>query len=935
MKITRTLGPALAALTRAIAIAATAALTRAIAIVAAAALVTLFSTSLAPAPARAALGWRTLRTDHFTVFYPRGYEAQAWEALASLERSRPAVESLTTNRARHASIVIEDVGSLVNGGTDPVNESVHLFTYAPGIADFPSDSWWSEVATHEYTHLLHLTRRRGIPGLVAGAFGNALNPMTFSPGWASEGLAVYEESQRSPHSGRLNDGFFDDYLRAANGDQRFPSLTRATASPLEYPFGVQYVAGGEFHGWIARRYGERKFSEFYGAHAASPWSYLSPLFPSVGLDRTAEKVFGRSFPILWRDFAQAEAQRLPAPRRSAERLTHDGWELRDLLIEGGTLYYTRAYPVRTAAFSTWGFNQIWARDLASGAERPVLTTTAPIVSPFRIARGHLYYATSELRRGYANTSAIGFGVVSLLHEHDLATGGDRVIRRGAMRGFALLADGRVLYAHDRRDAFGSELRVLDPATGRDSLRVALELLVDEIAVDGDRCVLTARPDGEQYSLYRLDLATGETAPLVRTPFVEGRASIAGDLVFFSANYGRSYAAYAIDLSTGTVSRLTDGGYASSPVYEATSRTLYFAGLSSYGNDLFRIRASFAPFALPADSTVSGVAPAIDRGAVTRGGYLDNLKHMAPRALHVPWVSDDGNAAGLLMVGADAIGHIPQYVVAPLYDWRRHHPRFIAGVESQHFAPLLGSVTYDDASGEALYGSLVYPLVLRLSPGVQNLVAGTSVYAHDAWHRRELRPFASMLVAWPTTVAFADVTVPIERRSWDSSINRNARIADLGLARKVRGGQVLAQARGVDDPMNLDNPFDTLRGYDDELPALRGGEAAIDASAPLYKVRRGLWGIATYVEGLYGGVFVDGAAGEHARTRLAYGAEIHAELDVTTFAVPVDFGWRVVQNREGRARGELFASSRTSLASAFGGAGSAMRRWRGPFRRWGS
>ncbi len=916
------MGQALVALARRIVSAATAAL------------ITLTATALAPAPARAGLGWRTLRTEHFTVFYPRGYEAQAWEALASIERARPAVESLTTNRVRHASIVIEDVGSTVNGATDPINESVHLFTYAPGMMDFPSDSWWSEVAAHEYTHLLHLTRRRGIPGIVARIGGNALNPMTFSPGWASEGLAVYEESQRSPYSGRLNDGFFDDYLRVASGDQRFPSLMRATATPLEYPYGVQYVAGGEFEGWVARRYGERKLSEFNGAYAASPWSYLSSLFPSVGLDRTAENVFGRSFPMLWSDFEKAEAQRLPAPRRSAERLTHDGWDLGNLLIDGGTLYYTRAYPVRTAAFSTWGFNQIWARDLASGAERPVLTTTAPIASPFRIARGHLYYATSELARGYANTMAIGFGYVSLLHERDLATGGDRVIRRGAMRGFAMLADGRVLYARDRRGAFGSELRVLDPATRRDSLRVALDLLVDEIVVDGDRCVLTAKPDGEQYSLYRLDLATGAAAPLVRTPFVEGRASIAGDLVFFSANYDRTYAAYAIDLSTGTVSRLTDGGYASSPAYDAASRTLYFAGLRSYGNDLYRIRASFAPFALPGDSTVSGVAPEMNRGAVTRGGYLDNLKHMAPHALHVPWVSDDGNAAGPLFIGADAIGHIPQYVVAPLYDWERHHPRFIAGVQSAHFAPLLGSVFYDDASGESLNGSLVYPLVLRLSPGVQNLVAGTSVYVHDVWHRRELSPFASMLVAWPTTVAFAAVTVPIERRSWESSINRNARTADLGVARKVRGGQVVAQARLIDDPMNRDNPFDTLRGYDDELPALRGGEAAVDASAPIYKVRRGVWGIATYVEGLYGGVFVDGAAGEHARTRVAYGAEVHAELDVTTFGIPLDFGWRVVQNREGRARGELFASSRTSLAGAFTGAGDVMRRWRGPFRRWG-
>ena len=70
-------------------------------------------------PAWAWSGWKTLKTEHFTVFYLPGCEAAAQRALAELEASRPQVERLTGNTAWHLPIVIEDVGLNPNGNTDP------------------------------------------------------------------------------------------------------------------------------------------------------------------------------------------------------------------------------------------------------------------------------------------------------------------------------------------------------------------------------------------------------------------------------------------------------------------------------------------------------------------------------------------------------------------------------------------------------------------------------------------------------------------------------------------------------------------------------------------------------------------------------------------------------------------------------------------------
>ena len=54
-----------------------------------------------------AFGWKTLKNDHFTIFYKSEYENQAWNYLKVLEYYRPGVEKLTGNSAYHLPIVIE------------------------------------------------------------------------------------------------------------------------------------------------------------------------------------------------------------------------------------------------------------------------------------------------------------------------------------------------------------------------------------------------------------------------------------------------------------------------------------------------------------------------------------------------------------------------------------------------------------------------------------------------------------------------------------------------------------------------------------------------------------------------------------------------------------------------------------------------------------
>ncbi|HEX3044353.1 MAG TPA: hypothetical protein VHY08_06325, partial [Bacillota bacterium] len=146
--------------------------------------------------------WKTLKTEHFTVFYTTQFEAEAWQCLKILEYYRPEVEKISGNKAAHLSVVIDDTGTLVNGYSNAIANQLHLFKYPPQGGWAGVENWWSMVGVHEYTHHLTLAKTGGMPGFIAKIFGNNLLlfplPNLVAPGWVIEGITVYNESQLSP-----------------------------------------------------------------------------------------------------------------------------------------------------------------------------------------------------------------------------------------------------------------------------------------------------------------------------------------------------------------------------------------------------------------------------------------------------------------------------------------------------------------------------------------------------------------------------------------------------------------------------------------------------------------------------------------------------------------------------------------------------------------
>ena len=298
--------------------------------------------------------WATLETPHFEVHYHQGMyryaQRVARAAELSYERLVPLLDHQPSERTQ---IVVQDDTDFANGNASPVLYNlIHAFAAPPDsrstLADFDDDVY--ELISHEYTHILHLDTVLGLPGAVNEVFGKIWIPNGIQPIWFIEGIATFAESEVSS-AGRVRSSEQDMVVRAEVLAARLPPIDKLSNAYLDWPRGFgQYTVGSRFLDWIRDEYG-------LGALRDLSHDFGSRLIP-FGMSFSSERVTGKSYLDLYKEFAASELQRaeqLRAEVRAAgetvlEPLTHLGEWVRTprWSPDGKTLYYTNAGPHRTA-----------------------------------------------------------------------------------------------------------------------------------------------------------------------------------------------------------------------------------------------------------------------------------------------------------------------------------------------------------------------------------------------------------------------------------------------------------------------------------------------------------------------------------------------------------------------------------------------------------
>jgi hypothetical protein len=875
--------------------------------------------------------WKTLKTDEFVLFYPAGRENQALAALGTLERYRGYVEALVGRTGRRLPVVLPDAGTDSNGFTDFVFRRIHLYLYPPSDGELAfGPSWWAEVGVHEYTHWLHLTSASGLPGALAWALGDAYAPNVFIPEWLTEGLAVYAESGFSPYAGRLNDGTFDAYLAARMRSRRPPSLVQTSFSPPAYPGGgASYLFGGEFLRYLAETYGREALARFIRAYGASALSYLSPLLPLVGLDRTARAVFGKRFSVLWRDWLEQEAQRNRESETAEQPLSPPAWVLGTPVAHGGILYSFRSSPTPAGPFEQRWRHELRALDLSTGRERLLLRSASRFTAGLRLRDGRLYYAVEELRSGLANTEMLSYGACSVIYAYDLASGCSRRVLKEALRAFEPLPGGDIVLSRDREDGRGSEILLWKsrPGSGEPNPRLLLrsEYLVREILVEDGRILVSARREGENFRVYRVQPGSFLLTPLVPGPYASGGMSLAGDRFLFVSNEGGRYAVYSGDPDAPAESqafvRLTDAPYASAASYEPQTGRLYYRGLHPDGYALFsqaadpdgtgREPSRFEPPAEPGIEAAAEQAGAEVRGSLRRGGYGDNLLTLFPRLL-APVVELDFSSnrylAGLSVLGTSALGDI-RYHAGGLIDVLTGAPAAQGGLWLL-LPPLSFAFQGSTLDSGWLELSAEAPLLRRLAPLGRSLTLGLTAFLSGAGlAEKQYEPFVGFGLARPLDELAGSFGALLQRVELGSLRNRVALHGQLSFTYAFPFGAGKAALQAVHDLQGLSWRLPAPRGYEAGLSAVSGLGLDLDFPIRLLRIRQGFWNPPLYVQDIYFSPFGAAAVNERLEWQVAAGAELHWETKA--FAAftgwPADLILRLAVNREGSvSMGIIFA-----------------------------
>ena len=858
-----------------------------------------------PIVTMAMFDWATLKTEHFTVFYQPDDEMVARQVLETLEYYRPKVEKLCGNTAQHLAVVIDKNGVAVNGFSKPHDRQIHLFDYNPNSESLLSaENWWSLVGVHEYTHHLSLSKTDGFATVLNKLFGGMFLPNAFSPLWLTEGITVYEESQLTPYQGRLNDGLFDAYMGVLVSEGKLPSIQAASSEQDRFQLSGGYTFGSEFFEYLSKTYGEERFAQFFQINGGNCLSLFD--FPALGIDRSARKVYGKTFPQLWEEWQVSLHQKYQDYQPEGEKLTKTGWMNTYPVIVANQLFYYRNYPVKTGVRQEYQFYELIRHDLLSNQEKVLVSTTTPVVLPLKLKNNQLYYATYEKKAGYHNQSNLSYGYYIVLHRFDLNTRKDKVILNEEIRGFEVTNEGKILYTKAREGQFGSELYLYDPECKKQEKLLVSEYLIDELIGDQERLIVTARQDWENSNLYQLDLQTQTMTPLFKSAEKESNLSICEGQLYFTANYQQKVGIYRYNFDTQKVERLTKNGYAGMAAVDQEHQELYFVGLNSKGFDLYHKPLEPEEHQVIAPLVKSKPTFNLATEEITKGSYWDNLKILTPRLNGFGFAIDsEGQSLGMLSFrGYDAVGDFPQYTAMFGYDSEQEHLSYNFELNSYFLAPIvIGFRTQDLTKKEikayapdlgyqkATQLFMAYDLINKLSPGFSNLIVGGALMKIDDFQNLYWESFFNAKINYPNTKLKLGLDVVDglykEYRTCDTSweLKQYLLQSDLCFKGCISTGQ--------------DRYLPTIRGYQKSLHTTEGMTMSLEYTKPLIEIGAGLWNPNLYLQSLVGKTFLDQALTKDNERQLSWGAELHLEM-VVSYRQPLDLGLCVTWNEEEEA-----------------------------------
>jgi hypothetical protein len=517
------------------------------------------------------LRWQRVRTPHFRVLYPTGFDSAAQHTARRLEQAHAAGTRSLGVAARPLTVVLQTQTTVSNGFVTFLPRHAEFFVVPPQDASLGTVDWLDQLVVHEFRHVGQFDKaRQGLGRVLVPLLGEgALGVMSVGmPPWFFEGDAVGTETALT-RSGRGRIPSFDVGLRANLLAGRRYSYQEAVCGSYRHQVPDWYTLGYFLTSYLKAHHGpdawDRALDQYY-RFPFYPFSFSAGIRKVSGL--RVEQLYVR---------AMQEADSVWRAQQQGLQLT----EARDFAGQAGPKVYTNyEYPQyltdSTVLVLKSGLGDIaqWVRLGRGGREQRVFVPgLLHLPEELSVAAGKAVWPE------YQPDARWGQRQYSELRVLDLATGRlTRLTRRSRYTAAALSPDGSRLVAAQTDEQYRHSLVLLDARTG-----AVLQTLPNprnylylqpRFTPDGRSVMAVAlRPEGKTIEL--LDPAAGSSRALLPVANVNlSQPQPWGEYVLYNSPQSGLDNVYAVHLGSGQT-------------YQVTSRPLgaYHAAVAPDGRHL--------------------------------------------------------------------------------------------------------------------------------------------------------------------------------------------------------------------------------------------------------------------------------------------------------------------------------------------------------------
>ena len=527
------------------------------------------------------LEWSVLTTEHFEIIYHSEMKEVAFRVRGLVEEVHSVVSrELEWAPKGRTRIVLIDRQDSPNGYATPIPyRTIVLYPVPPD----PTSSlqsyqdWMRTLLIHEYTHIVHLDMRGGLPKGLHALFGTIINPNALLPRWMIEGLATYLETKWAP-GGRGQSSYTDMFIRMAALEGRFPRLDEAEGYGSEWPGGrTAYLFGVAFHQWMEERYG----GSFWTKIAHRNARFFLPYLPGFHVWRETRHTLAQ----LWKEWTQ-EAQRMArkiAVNRSIhrltplERLSDPEGQVQALRYgpDASSIIYSETYPDRAPALIDI--------DLETGI--PTLLVRHLVIDGISLSAENqrIFFSASTRRQRYDS-----HGSIYVYHRRSGHFKPIPDILRGRLPDIAPNGSPLIFIRHTQGESrlvrlkSNGDLEVLQGLIGVHSPR---------FSPDGDLIAMDIRLPNGNVDIYLFEKNGRLIKRLTNHPGIDAEPTFSPDgrFILFTSDRDGIHNLYAVEYEHGTLFKVTNVlGGAFQPSVSPTSDFIALRGYDARGFHLYRI-----------------------------------------------------------------------------------------------------------------------------------------------------------------------------------------------------------------------------------------------------------------------------------------------------------------------------------------------------------